>query len=413
LEKDELARRNFYMSAGQNKALVRRFFEAQEDVNRHKADLDALDKMLAPDFVSHLKLLPGQQPGREGYKQALAELSATASNTRFHIEDQVAGEDKVVTRLTVRVIHDRGELMGVAPTGREMSSKSITIHRISGGKIAEEWGLGTTGPKLIRQRLEQEIEQERIERERIEQELEVARRIQQASLPEEVPELEGWEISPRYQPAREVGGDFYDFHFLSEGRVGVVVGDATGKGVPAALVMSTTCGMLQAVSQGLNSTSPGEVLERVNETLLTRIPANMFVTCFYAILDPKSGSLIYANAGHDLPYLHRTGGEEAAEELRARGMPLGLMPGMGYEEKETVLEVGEAALFYTDGLVEAHDAKGEMFGFPRLRALVAEHGKERSLGNSLLEGLYSFTGEGWVQEDDITLLTLRRSAACS
>ena len=100
-------------------------------------------------------------------------------------------------------------------------------------KIAEEWGLGTLGSKLRGQRLEQE----RIERERVEQELQVARSIQQASLPKEVPQLEGWQISPFYKPAREVGGDFYDFHLLSEGRLGVVVGDATGKGVPAALVM--------------------------------------------------------------------------------------------------------------------------------------------------------------------------------
>jgi serine phosphatase RsbU (regulator of sigma subunit) len=134
----------------------------------------------------------------------------------------------------------------------------------------------------------------------------------------------------------------------------------------------------------------------------------MFVTCFYAILDPESGRLRYANAGHDLPYLHRGRGE--AEELRARGMPLGLMPGMDYEEKETILEAGEAALLYSDGLVEAHDPKGEMFGFPRLRGLVAEHGEERSLEEALLEELYSFVGEGWEQEDDITLLTLRRSA---
>ena len=147
------------------------------------------------------------------------------------------------------------------------------------------------------------------------------------------------------------------------------------------------------------------------QILLARIPANMFVTCFYAILEPESGCLKYANAGHDLSYLHRTSGE--AEELRARGMPLGLMPGMGYEEKETILEAGEAALFYSDGLVEAHDPKGEMFGFPRLRALVAEHGKERSLGELLLEELYSFTGEGWEQEDDITLLTLRCSTSLS
>ena len=92
-------------------------------------------------------------------------------------------------------------------------------------------------------------------------------------------------------------------------------------------------------------------------------------------------------------------------------MPLGLMPGMDYEEKETILEAGEAALFYSDGLVEAHDSKGEMFGFPRLRELVAEHGEERSLEEALLEELYSFTGDGWEQEDDITLVTLRRSAA--
>jgi serine phosphatase RsbU (regulator of sigma subunit) len=134
----------------------------------------------------------------------------------------------------------------------------------------------------------------------------------------------------------------------------------------------------------------------------------MFVTCFYAVLDPESTSLRYANAGHDLPYLHRGRGE--AEELRARGMPLGLMPGMGYEEKEIELDVGEGVFFYSDGLVEAHDPRGEMFGFSRLRVLIAEHAQERPLGEFLLGELYSFVGEGWEQEDDITLLTLERSA---
>ena len=149
----------------------------------------------------------------------------------------------------------------------------------------------------------------------------------------------------------------------------------------------------------------------MNEALTVRIPANMFVTCFYAILDPKSGRLVYANAGHDLPYWrHNVGG---AEELRARGMPLGLMPGMEYEEDEIVLKGGESVLFYSDGLVEAHDPEGEMFGFPRLRELVAEHAEESSLGHFLLEELYSFVGDGWEQEDDITLLTLKRSASLS
>jgi serine phosphatase RsbU (regulator of sigma subunit) len=228
-----------------------------------------------------------------------------------------------------------------------------------------------------------------------------------------VPEPEGWEIAPYYRPTREVGGDFYDFFELEDGRVGVVVGDATGKGVPAALVESATSSMLRAVAQALGSSSPGGVLAHVNEALLARIPPNMFVTCFYAIVEPKSGSLRYANAGHDLPYLRRRSGEDA-EELRARGMPLGLMPEMSYEEKETSLKQGESVLFYSDGLVEAHDPEGEMFGFPRLRALVAEHGEEeRSLGDFLMDELYSFVGEGWEQEDDIALVTLRRSAASS
>jgi serine phosphatase RsbU (regulator of sigma subunit)/ketosteroid isomerase-like protein len=389
------------MSAEENMALARRLMEA-----RVMGDVDALDEMLTPDFVTHTRLVPDQPPGREGEKWAISQLTATLSNRSIHFEDQLAAGDKVASRFVVYVTHDRGELMGVAPSGKVMTNKIIMIHRIEGGRIAEEWSIGTLGLKLRGQRLEQEVH----ERERVDQELRVARRIQQASLPEEVPTLEGWHISPFYQPAREVGGDFYDFHLLSEGKLGLVVGDATGKGVPAALVMSTTCGMLQAVSQALDSSSPREVLERVNETLFARIPPDMFVTCFYAILEPNSGRLVYANAGHDLPYMRSQGG--SCEQLRARGMPLGLMPGMSYEEKEIVLEEGEAALFYSDGLVEAHDSQRMMFGFPRLQGLVAEHGDdEGSLEDVLLEELYSFVGEGWEQEDDITLLTLQRSTA--
>jgi serine phosphatase RsbU (regulator of sigma subunit) len=392
------------MSVEENMALARRFMEA-----RVKGDLDAMDEMMAPDFVNHNKLLPGEVPGREGYKRRVAEYSAAFSLIRFVIEDQVAADDKVVTRFIVHFTHDRAEIMGVAPTGTEMTNRGVAIHRIVEGKIAEEGVTGTMTSNLR----EQLLVQERIERERVEQELRVARRIQQASLPKGVPELEGWEIAPHYQPAREVGGDFYDFFELEDGRVGVVVGDATGKGVPAALVVTATYSMLRAVAQVLGSFSPREVLAQVNEALLARIPLNMFVTCFYAILEPKSGSLKYANAGHDLPYLWHGGGD--AEELRARGMPLGLMPGMSYEEKEITLQRGESVLFYSDGLVEAHDPKGELFGFPRLRALVAEHGaeEERSLGDLLMKELYSFVGEGWEQEDDITLLTLRRSAFLS
>jgi len=379
-----------------NMSLARRFLEAVW----HHGDLDAVEEMLAPDFVDH-SLLPGQGSSREGYKRSAIEFYGAFSIADFTIEDQIVQGEKVVTRFSMRFIH-RGEILGVPPSGEVGEYSSIKIHRIAGGKIADEWSEGNLLGVLL-----PSFEREIRARERVEQDLRVARSIQKASLPEEVPELEGWQVAPFYRSAREVGGDFYDFHRLSEDRLGLVVGDATGKGVPAALVMSTTCGMLRLAAQSLSS-SPGEMLERVNEALFTSIPPNMFVTCFYAILDPKSATLSYANAGHDLPYLRRLGDE--CEELRARGMPLGLMPAMNYEEKEVALHAGEGVLFYSDGLVEAHDPQGEMFGFPRLRQLVAELGDVESIAEALLGELYSFVGESWEQEDDITLLMLRCSA---
>jgi serine phosphatase RsbU (regulator of sigma subunit) len=382
--------------AEQNKALVRRFVEAQAN-----ADLDTLEELLAPDFVDH-SLQPDQEPGRQGFIRSVAEEPAIFSNVRANIEEQAAEGDKVITRLTMKRIHDRGEFLGLAPTGMELTTTAIVIHRIAEGKIVEEWSESTGVLEATRQRLEQE----RIERERVEQELRVARTIQQASLPDEVPTLEGWQIAPYFRPAREVGGDFYEFFELDDGRLALVVGDATGKGVPAALVMTATCAFLGGVATA-SGASPGEVLARVNEAVLARIPPSMFVTCFYAILDPKSGHLIYANAGHNLPCCRR---KDEASELKARGMPLGLMPGMSYEEKETVLGPGEGVLFYTDGLIEAHNPKGEMFGTPRLRSLLSERSNDgRGLSITLLEELYSFVGKGWEQEDDITLLTLERS----
>jgi serine phosphatase RsbU (regulator of sigma subunit) len=247
------------------------------------------------------------------------------------------------------------------------------------------------------------------ERQRIEQELRVARQIQQELLPELMPKVDGWQIAAYYEPAREVGGDFYDFLEFSDGRLGLVVGDATGHGMPAALVMATTRGMLRAVVESLES--PGEVLARVNEALVSDIPPSTFVTCFYSLLDPESGRLLYANAGHNLPCCRRHNGQ--AEELRARGMPLGLMAGMNYEEKEVTLQELDSTLFYSDGLIEAHNPQREMFGVPRLSRLIAEHAEEGSLAGFLIDELRSFTGDGWEQEDDITLLTLRRSASLS
>ncbi len=297
----------------------------------------------------------------------------------------------------------QGELIGLLNLGPRLSQQEYSA---DDRKLLSDLATQTAPAVRVAQLVRQQ-QQEAKERERIEQELKVARLIQQTLLPKTLPELPGYEVAAYYQPAREVGGDFYDFLNLDDGRLGLVVGDVTDKGVPAALVMATTRTMLRAAAQRL--LSPGEVLQRVNDVLVQDIPPNMFVTCLYAILDSQSGRLLYANAGHDLPYRRRAGRQGGADELRARGMPLGLMPGMGYEEKEMFLNKGESVLFYSDGLVEAHDPRREMFGFPRLQGLVGAH---RTGGSSLISFLLAelarFTGEGWEQEDDITLVTLDR-----
>lgn len=260
-------------------------------------------------------------------------------------------------------------------------------------------------PALRVAQMVQEQQEQVRERERIEQELRTAQAIQHAFLPKDVPVLPGWQIAPYYHPAREVGGDFYDFLLFADGRLGLIIGDVTGKGIPAALVMATVHTMLRTAVQEI--ASPGAVLARVNDLLAAEIPAGMFVTCFYALLDPKNGRLWYANAGHEPPY--RQDGQNAAE-LWATGMPLGLMPGSCYEEYEAALAPGESLLFYSDGLVEAHNAQHEMFGFQRLQTLLTRNAGAASRIDFLLRELNNFTGEGWEQEDDVTLVTLQRIA---
>jgi len=258
--------------------------------------------------------------------------------------------------------------------------------------------------QLVRQLVRQQAAELQA-RERIEQELQVAQLIQRQFLPRELPELSGWDVATYYQPAKAVGGDFYDFIELPDGLVGLVCGDVTGKGVPAALVMATTHSILRGDAPQF--VSPGKVLERANNLLLRDIPAQMFVTCLYGVLDPSTGQLRYANAGHNPPYVHTRDG---VVELRATGMPLGAMPDMTYEEKETTLGPGDTVLLHSDGLVEAHDPERKMFGFPRLAGLMTGCSGGPELIQLLLGELDGFTGPDWEQEDDITLVALQRAA---
>jgi serine phosphatase RsbU (regulator of sigma subunit)/anti-sigma regulatory factor (Ser/Thr protein kinase) len=259
-------------------------------------------------------------------------------------------------------------------------------------------------PALRLGQLMREQELEARERERIEQELHVAQLIQQQFLPSELPELRGWHVSAFYRPARTVGGDFYDVIALAGSEVMVVVGDVTDKGVPAALVMASTYSLLRSAAE--QSTSPGEVLRRVNDLLIPQIPINMFVTCLVLVIDLDTGRTRFANAGHNLPIVRRADG---VERLQARGMPLGLMPGSRYDEHETTLEPSDIVLLYSDGITEQHDAHGEMFGFERTGDLVAGAVSGDELLDRSVSALAAFSA-GVEQEDDITLVALHRGA---
>ena len=186
----------------------------------------------------------------------------------------------------------------------------------------------------------------------------IANVIQDTLIPHEIPIIPGWQARAYWQPAREIGGDFYDFFTLANGKLGFVIGDVTGKGLPASLVMATTRSILR--SEMIRNASPGQVLSKVNNHICSDIPHNMFITCLCAILDLNNGNLSYANAGHNLPICQRMQG---IDDLQATGVPLGLFPEMIYEEGVTTLEPGDRVLIYSDGLVEAHNDNREMFGF--------------------------------------------------
>jgi serine phosphatase RsbU (regulator of sigma subunit)/anti-sigma regulatory factor (Ser/Thr protein kinase) len=297
----------------------------------------------------------------------------------------------------------QGDLLGTLNLGARLSDQPYsTDDRRLLANLASQ-----VAPAIKVANLIKEQEAETKERERIEQELRVAALIQQTLLPKELPSPAGWHVDAYYRPAREVGGDFYDFIPLDDGRLGFVVGDVTDKGVPAALVMATTRSHLRAAAT--RHDAPGDVLADVNEILVDEIPPGMFVTCLYGVLDTSSGQVRFANAGHNLPYVR---GESGVIEVRATGMPLGLMPDMEYEEQTALVGPGEVMLLSSDGIVEAHGPEGEMFGFGRVQETIATS-PDRDVIACLLEGFAGFVGPDHEPEDDVTLVSIRRTAGAA
>ena len=241
----------------------------------------------------------------------------------------------------------------------------------------------------------------------LQNELDVASKIQQSILPTEFPKHEDYEISANMQPARNVGGDFFDVLRLDRGRIGLAVADVSDKGVPAALFMMSSRTLLKGAAIGTDD--PGEVLREVNELLDAENEAAMFVTVLYAVYDPETGRLTYANGGHNTPLIVHPDG--SSDELPLTGgIALGVAPGLEYEHDSVTLAPGDTVFLYTDGVTEAMNGDGEEFGMERLRQTFATARlmSAAEANAAVFEAVGNFAGET-PQSDDITCMTFHRN----
>ena len=252
------------------------------------------------------------------------------------------------------------------------------------------------------------LQKEMVAREGLQREIQLARQIQRTFLPEKFPDMEGWDLDVRWQTARQVGGDFYDVFRIDKDRIGLVIADVSDKGIPAALYMTVARTLIRA--QMLSSISPGHVLKMVNRHLLRETPDGLFVTAIYCTLDIKTGELIYANAGHNLPYLFHFG-ENKLEILPKGGIALGVIANPDYPDSKYKFNPGDFLFFYTDGLTETFSPNGDDFGIERLVQIINTNLIESPSGllSIIEEDLASFRGNV-PPEDDVTLMMIQRKS---
>ena len=241
----------------------------------------------------------------------------------------------------------------------------------------------------------------------IQNELDVASKIQQSILPTSFPEGDGYEVYGNMLPARNVGGDFFDVVLLENDKIGLAVADVSDKGVPAALFMMSSRTLLKGSAIGHGA--PGDVLSEVNDLLNEDNETFMFVTVIYAVFDPQTRDVTYANGGHNNPLLVRPDG--SSEELpMTGGIALGVMPDLEYRQNSVTLHADETLVLYTDGVSEAMNSVGEEFGVERLQQIFLEHPPTtaRAANEAILKAVSDFAG-GTPQSDDVTCLVLRRT----
>jgi sigma-B regulation protein RsbU (phosphoserine phosphatase) len=247
-----------------------------------------------------------------------------------------------------------------------------------------------------------------MEHQKVSQELKFAGEIQTSFLPDQIPELEGWQITANLYPARETSGDFYDFIPLPDGQLGIVLADVTDKGVGAALFMALSRTLIRTYAWEYPS-DPGRVLSAVNQRIILDSKSGLFVTVFYAVLDPIHGILSYANAGHNPPYYLNGKGLDSLKTLKASGMALGIFEEEGWEQGSLLLCSSDVLVIYSDGITEAQNTVGDFFGEDRLldtvRAKALQSAQE--IRAAIMAALNDFTGDA-EQSDDVTLIVLSR-----
>jgi len=258
-----------------------------------------------------------------------------------------------------------------------------------------------------------------VERERLEREMQLAREIQRAFLPHSLPKLPGWDMQVNWRPARQVGGDFYDFFELPDGRFGLVIADVADKGMPAALFMTLVRTLVRATVRDL--ASPAAVLRRVNNLIVPDATGGMFVTLAYAVLDLKTGELTIANAGHNPPLWLRCKGCQL-EDIQRTGMALGVLEDNPFEERTCKIGKGDFLILYTDGVTDAFSPEGDDFGDQRLRQAIGDacqsttipDGPASLTAQQMLDAIdqqvVAFVADA-VPSDDLTLLVLKRLPA--
>lgn len=250
------------------------------------------------------------------------------------------------------------------------------------------------------------LQAQEAERARLGRELELAHDIQQTLLPQEAPTAEGYQVAYRWRSAREVGGDFFDFFRLGPFRLGLLIADVSGKGIPAALYMMFARTIMRAVA--FSGRDPATALQRVNDLILSDSTSDMFVTVHYGVLDIMAHQLTYSSGGHNLA-LHATGGACEARPLIAHGLALGITVDAQFEQKTVDLGAGDVVLFYTDGAIDTLNAAGEEFGDARLSQLVCEHKAEpaEAIADAIDAAVQAWAG-GEAQYDDFTLIAIKR-----